>query len=86
MIPNPVRTEAQLKFRTSRDGPLSVGIFDLFGRRVRRLLDMSSLPAGFYTVTFDGRDDDGIRLRDGVYFYQIRSGTGLKAGRLVVMR
>jgi len=86
VIPNPVRTEAQLKFRTSRDGPLSVGIFDLFGRRVRRLLDMSSLPAGLYTVTFDGQDDDGVRLREGMYFYRIRSAEGLNAGRLVIMR
>jgi len=86
VIPNPVRAEAQLTFRTSREGPLSVGIFDLLGRRVRKLLDRSSLPAGLYSVTFDGRGDDGAPLRGGVYFYRIRSAEGMKAGRLVIMK
>ena len=86
VVPNPLRTEAQVAFATARDGPLSVGIFDLGGRRVRTLLEEAGAPAGLHVIAFDGRGDDGARLRSGLYFYRIRSADGLRSGRFVIAR
>jgi hypothetical protein len=41
---------------------------------VRALVD-GSLPAGEYTVIWDGRDDDGRLVPDGVYWLQVRTPT-----------
>lgn len=41
---------------------------------VRALVD-GSLPAGEYAVTWDGRDDDGRLVPDGVYWLQVRTPT-----------
>jgi len=86
MSPNPLRSDAQLGFATAREGRVSVGIFDLEGRRVRRLLDEALEPAGAHSLRFDGRADGGAPLRDGVYFYQIRSADGPRTGRFVIMK
>ena len=86
VVPNPLRTEAQVAFATARDGPLSVGIFDLGGRRVRTLLEEAGAPTGLHVIAFDGRGDDGARLRSGLYFYRIRSADGLRSGRFVIAR
>jgi hypothetical protein len=47
-----------------------VEIFDLAGRRVRRLADRG-LPAGATVLAWDGRETDGGRARPGVYFARL---------------
>ncbi|MFQ6092693.1 MAG: FlgD immunoglobulin-like domain containing protein [bacterium] len=37
---------------------------------MRTLVDETT-EAGYYTVTWDGRDDGGRELASGVYFYQL---------------
>ena len=86
MTPNPIRGDARLAFATASDGPVSIEIFDLSGRRVRHLLDGTPTPAGLHAVAFDGRDDRGARLGGGVYFYRIRTAGGSMAGRFAVAR
>jgi len=84
--PNPVRADgARLLFATKRPGALTISIFDLSGREVRRLMSDEPAQAGEHVVAFDGRASGGDRLRDGVYYYQIRSPDGLQQGRLVIL-
>lgn len=84
--PDVVRTGATLSFATSRDGALRVDVFDLAGRRVRRLLDRIEAPAGVHRVRFDATDDEGSRLRAGVYFYRIEAHEGSVTGRFLLLR
>jgi flagellar hook assembly protein FlgD len=67
-------------------GALEVHLFDLEGRRVRRLLDRADAPAGVQRLDFDGRGDDGTPLRSGMYFYRVRASEGETAGRFLVVR
>src|SRR5947199_87218 len=84
--PNPVRADgARLLFATKCPGTVTISIFDLSGREVRRLMSEEPAQAGEHVVAFDGRASDGGRLRDGVYYYQIRSPDGLQRGRLVIL-
>jgi len=85
LAPNPFRTRARLAFSTAQAGPVSVRIFDVNGRLVRRLLD-GALPAGPHTLALDGRGDDGASLHSGVYFYRVRSSEGTSSGRFVIMK
>ncbi len=84
--PNPLNPEAVLTFRTEREGPARIELFDLGGRRVRCVLAESSLPAGYHDVRIDGRDEHGERLASGVYFFRITATEGEQSGRLTVLR
>ena len=64
---------------------MSIAIYDLAGRRVRSLLGEHA-GAGVHAVAFDGRGDDGGRLRDGIYYYRVESPDGTRSGRIVVMQ
>lgn len=57
-------------------------IYDLAGRRVRRL-DLSGLPPGPARVAWDGRDDDGRRLPPGIYLARFTDATREVVRRLV---
>lgn len=48
---------------------VTVEIIDRTGNLVRTL-DLGSQPAGGHSVPFDGRDQNGVALRDGTYRYR----------------
>lgn len=65
--PNPSRGETMLLFTLPHPGPVSLAIYDVHGRRVRRLVDGDE-SAGEHRVRWDGRDGDGRPLGAGLYF------------------
>ena len=70
--PNPFDTTTSIFFDTHQDQDISLYIFDIKGKRVRILLDQK-LEAGSYNVVWDGLDDNGKQLQDGVYFYRMQT-------------
>ena len=48
-------------------------IYNILGQEVRTLVNEIQEP-GYYTVTWDGRDDSGQHVASGVYFYRLTMG------------
>jgi hypothetical protein len=69
----------------SRGGVTEVGLLDLAGRRVRTL-QRGTLEAGRQVLAWDGRDDGGHSVPNGVYFLISRSGGQESKLKLVVLR
>ncbi|HEX7879606.1 MAG TPA: putative glycoside hydrolase [Candidatus Eisenbacteria bacterium] len=67
--PNPVRTAARLELvlPAGTTGALSVSVFDVTGRVRRHLVDGPATP-GAASLDWDGLDDSGRELANGVYF------------------
>jgi PKD repeat protein len=86
LSPAPLRPSSVLLFSTTRSGRLSVTLYDVTGRRVRRLMHVSGAPAGLHRVAVDGKDEQGRALASGVYFFRIEAAEGVSSGRLVVAR
>ncbi len=57
-------------------------IFDVRGRRVRRLLD-GERSAGTHHLVWDGRDDRGRPLGAGLYFLELRTPAVRRSLRVV---
>jgi hypothetical protein len=68
--PNPFFPDTRIAFTLDRDGPASLAVYDVSGRRVRLLSD-GERPAGEYVATWNGRDDAGRRVAMGVYFVRL---------------
>ena len=60
-------------------------MYDVQGRRIRRLLSRE-LPAGHYTVRWDGRLDAGVQAASGVYFSRLRIGSKMATGTMTLVR
>ena len=77
-FPNPFNPTTSIQYSVVGDESpphVSLEICNLLGQKVRRLVDAVQ-ELGYYTVTWDGRDDNGRRVCSGVYFYTLRvSGT-----------
>ena len=55
---------------------VTIDIFDLRGRQVRRLLEDTPHYIGPHIAQWDGLTDDGVRVRNGRYFLLIRARIG----------
>jgi hypothetical protein len=83
--PNPFLRSTFIEFSLAEHGITTLDIFNLAGIRVRRLAECE-LSAGYYTVKWNGHDDEGRRVAPGVYLCQLASGPYVGIRRVVMMR
>jgi hypothetical protein len=85
MAPNPFLGGSTIGFSLSHAEGVTLGVFDLSGRRVRSL-QHGPLAAGEHRFEWNGRDDDGHRAAAGVYFVRFETATRHLEARLVKLR
>ncbi|RMF06158.1 MAG: T9SS C-terminal target domain-containing protein [Candidatus Neomarinimicrobiota bacterium] len=71
-FPNPFHSATDFTFEISAAADVTVDIYTLNGRRLVRL-GPRPFPPGFATLHWDGRDQWGNRLANGVYLYRIQA-------------
>ncbi|MFA6233205.1 MAG: C25 family cysteine peptidase [Bacteroidota bacterium] len=92
--PNPFQGETSFTFLlTGMEPPkeVEVKIYTVAGRLIRKIsYPASSMRVGYNALKWDGRDEDGDELANGVYFYKIiakfTDETFENIGRMAVMR
>jgi hypothetical protein len=67
----------------AESGPVLVEIFNVTGRRVKTLVN-ADLARGPHTLRWDGRDDSGRRMPEGIYFYRVQA-PGLQTVKKVLL-
>jgi len=72
--PNPFRGATRLRYAVPREMKLSLSIYDRSGRKVTSLFSGLAQP-GVRTADWNGRDDAGRRVAQGVYFWRLESET-----------
>jgi glucose/arabinose dehydrogenase len=80
--PNPASGDVALRFVLPRAGRARLALFDASGRRVRRIVD-ADLAAGAHERWWDGRDDAGRAVADGVYFAVLEAAGGRAVRRVL---
>lgn len=68
--PNPFNPLTTIKYDLPEDSFVEINIFDLLGREVRNLIS-ENIKAGFKTIRWDSKDNNGKTLSSGVYIYTI---------------
>jgi len=83
--PNPVSSSTSISFSLPAASNVSLDIFDVSGRLVRTL-SSGLKDAGTHQVTWNGKDDSGSRLANGVYYYRLSTSTGVAAKTLTLVQ
>lgn len=73
--PNPFNPATVIEYALPRASEVKIQIYNILGQKVRRLVDESQ-EAGYKTIHWDGKDDNGNEVSSGVYFYRIVAHTG----------
>ena len=69
--PNPFNPVTTIAYQLRTEGYVKIIIYDLLGQEVRTLVE-KRLPAGEYTVIWDGKNNFGKMIGTGIYFYQLK--------------
>lgn len=82
--PNPFSDAARLEYELPESSPVDIEVYDVAGRRVytRRTIGVS----GENSFLFEGRDQQGRQLPNGVYFYRVRTASGSATRKMVRVR
>jgi hypothetical protein len=83
--PSIVIGQTSLRYTLARTGPVSLTIHDLTGT-ARRCLVAARQSAGDHSVSWDGKDNSGNLLSQGLYFAVLRTETGETVRKLVLER
>lgn len=83
--PNPFNPSTTIRYVLPEMAQLRLEIHDNNGRRVR-LLSERTMPAGFHATIWDGRDDNGVLVPSGTYFYRLTSDRFTATRRMLLMK
>lgn len=84
--PNPFRGTTVVSYELAAPGAVTVAIYDVSGRLVRRLVNRETSPAGPGQVVWDGRDSAGNRAAAGLYLCRMSAGGRVAMQRVVLQR
>lgn len=83
--PTPFKDQTRISFSLPLEGSVSLGVYNLLGARVRTLVS-GTKPAGSQSATWDGRDEKGLLVPGGVYFFELKTPYKNLTTRTVVVR
>lgn len=85
VAPNPIVSSTSLSYFTETPQYIDVNVYDLTGRLVKNL-ESKAVSAGRHIITWDGKRQDGQRVRSGVYFVRVEEPSGVHVERMVFLR
>jgi len=71
--PNPLHSQTVIQYLIPRPGPISLTIFNVQGQTIRAFCENRWHEAGTYLQSWDSRDQNGILVANGIYFYQLKT-------------
>ena len=84
-FPNPLNPGTQITYTLPRAGDIDLVVYDLQGRRVRRLASGFHV-GGDHSVYWDGRNDGGASSSSGIYFVRLRTDRTALTRKLVILK
>jgi hypothetical protein len=83
--PNPFNAETTIRFELAEDATgVSLSIYDLMGRRLR-WMSFGSLAPGSYDFVWNGKDNEGMAVASGIYFYRLEIGSSFVETRRMTL-
>jgi hypothetical protein len=83
--PNPFNPSTTINYQIPRAGHVDLSIYDVSGRLIKTLVN-GDRSEGLHTVTWDGKDNMGVSVASGIYFYKMKSGQFVETKRMVLLR
>ena len=83
--PNPFNPSTQINVNVKKQSNIQVAVYNILGKEIKLLLN-ENLPAGEYTIQWDGKDNEDNILSGGVYFIQMIAGDYQKAIKTILLK
>ena len=88
--PNPFNPETWLPYQLAKDAVVTINIYNIKGQLIRTLT-LGNQKAGTYMTRnkaahWDGKNETGESVSNGVYFYQLKAGDFVATRKMVIVK
>jgi sugar lactone lactonase YvrE len=83
--PNPFNPATQIAYELPEAAEVRLTVYNALGQEVRALVQ-GRQEAGYYRVTWDGRDAAGRSVSSGLYFYRLTSGGFAETRKMLLLK
>ena len=83
--PNPFKSITEIRYNLARESVVELSVFNILGEKMKTLVKENQHP-GCYTIHWDGCDQRGNKMANGVYFYQLRVGNHAIRRKAIIRR
>ena len=83
--PNPFNSLTQIQYSLTSEKNVRLKVCDMLGHVITTLVDQRQL-AGNYSVQWDGRDDHGNGVSNGVYIYKLQAGSYAQTRKMILVK
>ena len=83
--PNPFNGQTKINFVSSGKQSAELIVYDILGQKIRILFN--SVPGvGLNTISWDGKNEDGLGVSSGVYYYVLKIGEDYFSKKMVLLK
>jgi len=83
--PNPFNPITTIRYDLPEDSHVFIKIYDILGREVRTLINYEQT-AGYKSIEWDGKNNNGLFLGSGVYIYQMSTEDFTNYKKMLILR
>ena len=83
--PNPFNPETKIRFELPKNTHVTLKIFNVLGQQVATLIN-SDMKSGYHLVKWDGKNQFGIRVASGVYYYRLETTEFSRSMRMLLIK
>jgi hypothetical protein len=83
--PNPFNPETMIQYQLPELSKVRLSVYNSAGKEVRRLVNTTQM-SGNYSIVWNGKDDYGVNLASGIYFYSINTGKFSETKKMVLIK
>jgi parallel beta-helix repeat protein len=83
--PNPFNPSTTIRYQLAKDSEVTLKVYNLLGQVVKTLVD-DYQSSGYYQVMWDRKNDVGIDVSSGVYFYHFQSGDFSQVRKMILVQ
>jgi hypothetical protein len=82
---NIFKNNVDLEYIIEKEGNVNIDIYDKVGRLVKNLIN-TDVNAGYHRISWNGKDDNGRNIVNGIYFVRIESAGKVKNTKVMLIK
>ncbi len=85
-FPNPAPGETIIHYSIAQAGPISLTVYNLQGQKIKTILKNQWSETGIHGQVWDGTDESGAPVANGIYFYQLQAQQNKQVRKVTIIR
>jgi len=83
--PNPFNPETEIKYQLPAASSVNIKVYNIIGQEIKTLFS-GHQSAGYYSVKWNGTNNQGMKVASGIYIYKMEAGSFIDIKKIVFLQ